>query len=71
MREKILAILADHTTVPAADITPETKLADLHMDSLEFTDMRCDIEGMTDADPSPAQMSALVTVGDLFSLFGV
>lgn len=68
-RERILDILADDTSIPIADIHPESKLADLHLDSLSLMNAIVAIEGVADMDISAQQIAGLVTVGDLYGLF--
>lgn len=71
MRQRVLGIIADHTTVELSAIKPETKLADLHMDSLELMNAIVAIEGITDLNITQAQIAGLVTVGDLLGLVEV
>jgi acyl carrier protein len=71
MRQRVLAIIADHTAVKFADIHPDTRLADLHMDSLELMSAMYAIEGITDLNITQAQIAGLVTVGDLLGLVEV
>ena len=44
VQEKIIAMLAEATDTDAAEITADTKFADLGIDSLDMTEMAMDLE---------------------------
>lgn len=60
----LIALLSEETGVPMADITLETKLEDLGVDSLDFLDLMQVIGEKFKPIPE-AQFAELSTVGDI------
>ncbi len=58
-------IVAEASALSAEDITPETRLDALGMDSLEFIEMMIQVQGSCDVEIPDEQIARLNTVEDI------
>lgn len=63
--EKVRQVIADNSVIDPADISPETRLDELGMDSLEFIEMMIQVQGMCDVEIPEVEIARMNTVGDV------
>lgn len=66
--ERVRKILADQTGEPIHRISPETKLRDLRIDSLDTVELHLELEDEFNIELLDREIEALATVADVEAL---